>query len=36
MKNYQLLSDYKDIKTYKESFNELGKLVFGLDFKKWY
>jgi len=36
MTNYQLVSDYKDIETYKNSFNELAKLVFGLDFKKWY
>ncbi|ASA21582.1 GNAT family N-acetyltransferase [Paenibacillus donghaensis] len=36
MTYYQLVSDYKDIKTYKESFNELAKMVFGLDFKKWY
>jgi predicted N-acetyltransferase YhbS len=36
MKIYQLVSDYKDIETFKESFNELAKTVFGLDFKKWY
>ncbi|MBH5316391.1 GNAT family N-acetyltransferase [Paenibacillus sp. GSMTC-2017] len=36
MTNYQLVSDYKDIESYKESFNELAKIVFGLDFKKWY
>ncbi|RUT45454.1 GNAT family N-acetyltransferase [Paenibacillus anaericanus] len=36
MTDYQLVSDYKDIETYKESFNELAKIVFGLDFKKWY
>jgi GNAT superfamily N-acetyltransferase len=36
MTNYQLVSDYKDIETYKESFNELAKIVFELDFKKWY
>lgn len=36
MTNYHLVSDYKDIETYKESFNELAKIVFGLDFKKWY
>ncbi|WP_238189471.1 hypothetical protein [Paenibacillus sp. L3-i20] len=32
MNNYQLISDYKDIESFKESFNELDKLVFGLDF----
>jgi len=36
MTNYQLISDYKDISTYKESFNELAKRVFELDFEKWY
>ncbi|MGG0658307.1 GNAT family N-acetyltransferase [Rummeliibacillus pycnus] len=36
MANYQLVSDYKFNKTYRESFNELAKLVFGIDFKKWY
>ncbi|MGO4697523.1 GNAT family N-acetyltransferase [Paenibacillus sp. 2TAB26] len=36
MTNYQFISDYKDISTYKESFNELAKMVFGLDFEKWY
>jgi GNAT superfamily N-acetyltransferase len=33
---YQLISDYKNINLYKESFNELAKLVFGIDFKTWY
>ncbi|HWI48144.1 MAG TPA: GNAT family N-acetyltransferase [Rummeliibacillus sp.] len=36
MVNYQLVSDYKFNETYRESFNELAKLVFGIDFKKWY
>lgn len=36
MTNYQLVSDYKDVDTYKESFNELAKNIFELDFKKWY
>ena len=36
MNNYRLISDYKDHDVYRESFNELAKLVFGLDFKKWY
>lgn len=36
MSKYQLVSDYKHIKKYKESFNELAKLVFNLDFKEWY
>ncbi|WP_256710767.1 hypothetical protein [Paenibacillus sp. FSL A5-0031] len=35
MTNYQFINDYKDISTYKESFNELAKMVFGLDFEKW-
>lgn len=33
---YQLISDYKNIHAYKESFNELAKMVFGIDFKTWY
>ncbi|WP_391118584.1 GNAT family N-acetyltransferase [Psychrobacillus sp. L3] len=33
---YQLISDYKNIQAYKESFNELAKIVFGIDFKIWY
>ncbi|QFG00938.1 GNAT family N-acetyltransferase [Psychrobacillus glaciei] len=33
---YQLISDYKNIQAYKESFNELAKMVFGIDFKSWY
>lgn len=36
MGEYQLISDYKQIKKYKESFNELAKQVFNLDFKQWY
>ena len=34
MTDYQLVSDYKYIETYRESFNELAKTVFGIDFKK--
>ncbi|WP_028545501.1 GNAT family N-acetyltransferase [Paenibacillus taiwanensis] len=36
MTNYELISDYRDIDTYKESFNELAQTVFKLDFKSWY
>lgn len=36
MSEYQFISDYKQIKKYKESFNELAKQVFHLDFKEWY
>ena len=36
MTNYQLSSHYKHNETYKESFNELAKIVFELDFKEWY
>ncbi|BBI33294.1 GNAT family N-acetyltransferase [Cohnella abietis] len=36
MKNYQLVNDYKLNETYKESFNELAKTVFEIDFKQWY
>lgn len=36
MRNYQLISDYKNVDTYKESFNELAKMIFELDFKQWY
>lgn len=36
MTNYQLVFDYKHHQKYRESFNELAKLVFGLDFSQWY
>ncbi|MGE7689571.1 GNAT family N-acetyltransferase [Lysinibacillus sp. NPDC097214] len=36
MTNYQLIYDYKDNQKYRESFNELAKLVFNLDFSQWY
>ncbi|MGG1444148.1 hypothetical protein ABE354_19215 [Brevibacillus laterosporus] len=36
MNEYQLVSDYKHIEKYKESFNELAKTIFEIDFKKWY
>lgn len=36
MSEYRLISDYKDIAKYKESFNELAKQIFELDFKDWY
>lgn len=32
--SYQLISDYKHNETYKNSFNELAKMVFGIDFEK--
>ncbi|MGE6515996.1 GNAT family N-acetyltransferase [Lysinibacillus sphaericus] len=36
MNDYQLISNYKQNVKYKESFNELAKQVFELDFKEWY
>lgn len=36
MTNYLLVSDYKHHKVYRESFNKLAKLVFGIDFSNWY
>ena len=33
---YRLISNYKHISSYKESFNDLAKMVFGIDFQKWY
>lgn len=36
MSEYQLISDYKQIEKYKESFKELAKQIFEIDFKKWY
>ncbi|MEK3982477.1 GNAT family N-acetyltransferase [Paenibacillus sp. FSL K6-3166] len=36
MSDYQLVSDYKHIKKYKESFNILAKSIFGIDFSPWY
>ncbi|MCC8436759.1 GNAT family N-acetyltransferase [Brevibacillus sp. M2.1A] len=35
MGEYRLISDYKHIETYKESFNDLAKQIFQLDFKEW-
>lgn len=32
---YRLISDYKHIEIYKESFNELAQKIFGIDFRKW-
>jgi GNAT superfamily N-acetyltransferase len=36
MSDYQLISDYKHIQRYKESFNALAKSIFGIDFTPWY
>ncbi|MEQ6353016.1 GNAT family N-acetyltransferase [Lysinibacillus sp. M3] len=36
MTKYHLINDYKDNQKYRESFNELAKLIFGLDFSQWY
>ncbi|MBU8880964.1 GNAT family N-acetyltransferase [Bacillus sp. FJAT-29790] len=36
MSQYQLISSYKENVKYKESFNELAKIVFQLDFSDWY
>ncbi|QDS33783.1 GNAT family N-acetyltransferase [Brevibacillus brevis] len=36
MSDYSLISDYKHIETYKESFNDLAMQVFQLNFKEWY
>ncbi|MBO9128526.1 GNAT family N-acetyltransferase [Bacillus sp. 165] len=36
MSDYQLISDYKHIKRYRESFNTLAKQTFGIDFSNWY
>lgn len=35
MSNYQLISDYRHIQKYKNSFYELAKSTFGIDFKEW-
>lgn len=35
MTNYQLIFDYRSNVKYRDSFNELSKQVFGLDFSKW-
>lgn len=35
MANYQLIFDYRSNKKYSNSFNELSKQIFGLDFSKW-
>lgn len=36
MSDYQFINDYKNNETYKESFTELAKMIFEIDFKKWY
>lgn len=36
MLNYHLVSDYRNNKIYRESFFELAKSVFDIDFTKWY
>ncbi|MDC0765056.1 GNAT family N-acetyltransferase [Brevibacillus sp. AG] len=36
MGEYRLISNYKHIETYKESFNDLAMQVFQLNFKEWY
>ncbi|MFB6362816.1 hypothetical protein ACFCP7_01990 [Paenibacillus elgii] len=36
MGEVRLISDYRQNEVYKESFNELAKQTFGLDFKEWY
>ncbi|REK76720.1 GNAT family N-acetyltransferase [Paenibacillus paeoniae] len=36
MREYLRIEDYKNDNVYRESFNDLAKLVFGLDFSAWY
>lgn len=36
MNSFKLISDYKNNIIYRESFNDLAKQVFGLDFQPWY
>ncbi|GIP31012.1 GNAT family N-acetyltransferase [Paenibacillus sp. J2TS4] len=36
MSKYPLISDYRQIEKYRESFNELAKQVFEIDFKEWH
>ncbi|HEX2947560.1 MAG TPA: GNAT family N-acetyltransferase [Clostridia bacterium] len=33
---YRIIKDYKGNESYRKSFNELAKLVFGIDFERWY
>lgn len=35
MSDYQLISDYKHLPKYRESFNTLAKMIFGIDFTPW-
>ncbi len=35
MGDYQLIHDYKNNQVYRESFNELAKFVFKIDFSQW-
>jgi hypothetical protein len=32
----KLIHNYKDIAEYRQSFNQLAKSTFGIDFEKWY
>lgn len=34
--NYQLISDYKDNELYRNTFNDLAKSTFGINFEDWY
>lgn len=36
MGHYTFVSDYKDRPNYRYSFNELAKLIYGIDFEPWY
>lgn len=36
MNAFQLIHDYKQNDKYRDSFNQLAKLVFGIDFERWY
>jgi GNAT superfamily N-acetyltransferase len=36
MNELKLIHDYKDINEYRQSFNQLAKSTFGIDFEKWY
>ncbi|WP_346401773.1 GNAT family N-acetyltransferase, partial [Listeria monocytogenes] len=34
--NYEMISDYKDNKMYRDSFNRLAESTFDINFEEWY
>ncbi|EAD4056564.1 TPA: GNAT family N-acetyltransferase, partial [Listeria monocytogenes] len=34
--NYEMISDYKDNKMYRDSFNKLAESTFDINFEEWF